>query len=397
MSAPSTTPARTRAGVHAGRGGRHRATTMRMATRPRPRLHATNVHGETSRSATFAAGNVAPQMTGVRRRSRPAVRARAARSGIAESSTLLRPVSAQPESKAPIAVIGAALDLGSGRRGVDMGPSAVRYAQLAERVQALGYDLDDRGNVGAGMVEALDVGDPSARYWDAIKRTCEELAGEVEAAARAGRIPLVIGGDHAVAIGTLGGLASAHGAPGGVIWFDAHSDINTPATSPSGNVHGMPLAIALGLADDDRFRSGRWPLPMIAEESTVLIGVRSVDEGERRRMSELGLKVFTMHDIDRYGMHRVVEEAIEITSTGPFVHISFDMDVVDPDQAPGVGTPVRGGITYREAHLAMELVAKHGMLTSLELVEVNPVLDEHNQTASLAVELACSAFGARIL
>ena len=306
-------------------------------------------------------------------------------------------MSAEPESKAPIAVIGAALDLGSGRRGVDMGPSAVRYAQLAERIGALGYELDDRGNVGAGMVEALDVGDPSARYWDAIKRTCEELAGEVATAARAGRVPLVIGGDHAIAIGTLGGLASAHGAPGGVIWFDAHTDINTPATSPSGNVHGMPLAIALGLADDDRFRSDRWPLPMIAEQSTVLIGVRSVDEGERRRMAELGLKVFTMHDIDRYGMHRVVEEAIEITSTGPFVHISFDMDVVDPDQAPGVGTPVRGGITYREAHLAMELVAKHGILTSLELVEVNPVLDEHNQTGSLAVELACSALGARIL
>ena len=266
-------------------------------------------------------------------------RARAGRSGIAESSTLLRPVSAQPEPKAPIAVIGAALDLGSGRRGVDMGPSAVRYAQLAERVEALGYELDDRGNVGAGMVEALDVGDPSARYWDAIKRTCEELAGEVAAATRAGRIPLVVGGDHAIAIGTLGGLASAHGAPGGVIWFDAHTDINTPATSPSGNVHGMPLAIALGLADDRRFRSDHWPLPMIAEGSTVLVGVRSVDEGERRRMSELGLKVFTMHDIDRYGMHRVVEEAIEITSTGPSCTSRSTWTSSTPTRRPASGRP----------------------------------------------------------
>ena len=294
-------------------------------------------------------------------------------------------------------MIGAALDLGSGRRGVDMGPSAIRYAQLGERIEEMGLPIHDHGNVRTGMVEALDQGDPSARYWSAIKRTCEELADHVAATVNDGEMPLVLGGDHSIAIGTLGGLAHAHGGPGGVIWFDAHTDINTPSTSPSGNVHGMPLAIALGLADEDRFRSDRWPLPMISEGATVLIGVRSVDEGERRRMAELGLKVFTMHDIDRYGMHRVVEEAIELTAGGPFVHISFDMDVVDPDQAPGVGTPVRGGITYREAHLAMELVAKHGILTSLELVEVNPVLDEHNQTASLAVELACSAFGARIL
>jgi arginase len=306
-------------------------------------------------------------------------------------------VSAEAPPKAPIAVIGAALDLGSGRRGVDMGPSAIRYARLAERIGALGYDLHDFGNVGAGMVEALDVGDPAARYWDAIKRTCEELAGQVGRAVRGGEIPLVLGGDHALAIGTLGGLAHAHDAAGGVIWFDAHTDINTPATSPSGNVHGMPLAIALGLADDERFQSGSWPLPMISEAATVLIGVRSVDDGERRRLRDLGVKVFTMHDIDRYGMHRVVDEAIEIASTAAFVHVSFDMDVVDPDQAPGVGTPVRGGITYREAHLAMELVAKHDKLTSLDLVEVNPVLDEHNATASLAVELACSALGARIL
>jgi arginase len=299
--------------------------------------------------------------------------------------------------KPSIAVIGAALDLGSGRRGVDMGPSAIRYAQLAERIGALGYELEDRGNVGAGMVEALDVGDPAARYWTAIKRTCEELAGEVGAVARDGRVPLVLGGDHAVAIGTLGGLAATHGKPGGVIWFDAHTDVNTPATSPSGNVHGMPLAIALGLTGDERFESDAWPVPMLAEDATVLIGVRSVDEGERRRLRELGVKVFTMYDVDRFGMHRVVEEAIEIASSAAFVHVSFDMDVVDPDQAPGVGTPVRGGITYREAHLGMELVAKHGILTSLELVEVNPVLDEHNATASLAVELACSALGARIL
>ena len=299
-----------------------------------------------------------------------------------------------------IRVIGVPLDLGQSRRGVDMGPSAVRVAGLEARLEELGHIVEDGGNVAVAIPEQKKAGDPHAKYLKEITATCTKEAELVVKTLEAGIVPLVLGGDHSVGAGTVSGVAEFYRRQNqkiGLIWIDAHTDINTPSTSPSGNVHGMPLAIALGLADEDRFRSDRWPLPMLSEGATVLIGVRSVDEGERRRMAELGLKVFTMHDIDRYGMHRVVEEAIELTAGGPFVHISFDMDVVDPDQAPGVGTPVRGGITYREAHLAMELVAKHGILTSLELVEVNPVLDEHNQTASLAVELACSAFGARIL
>jgi arginase len=264
-------------------------------------------------------------------------------------------------------------------------------------VTALGYRIDDHGNVDTRLAEALDEGDHSARYWPAIKMTCEQLAREVMRAVAAGERPLVLGGDHSIAVGTLGGLAAAYGGPGGVIWFDAHTDMNTPQTSPSGNVHGMPLAIALGLSDDERFKSDAWPLPMLTDGRTVLIGVRSVDEGEKRRLRELGVHVYTMYDIDRRGIDTIVEEAIELASGGAFLHVSLDMDVVDPEQAPGVGTPVRGGITYREAHLGMEILAKHGLASSLEVVEVNPVLDEHNATASLAVELVCSALGARIL
>jgi arginase len=309
----------------------------------------------------------------------------------------LRAVSSASDPARRIAVIGAALDLGSGRRGVDMGPSAIRYAQLSEQVTALGYTLADRGNVDTRLAEALDEGDPTSRYWDSIKTTCEQLAREVERVVEAGALPLVLGGDHSIAVGSLGGLAAAHGGPGGVIWFDAHTDMNTPDTSPSGNVHGMPLAIALGLSDDERFRSDAWPVPMLTDTRTVLIGVRSVDEGEKRRLREVGVHVFTMYDVDRRGIDTIVEEAIGLASGGAFLHVSLDMDVVDPEQAPGVGTPVRGGITYREAHLGMEILAKHGVVSSLEVVEVNPVLDEHNATASLAVELVCSALGARIL
>ena len=297
----------------------------------------------------------------------------------------------------PIGVIGAALDLGSGRRGVDMGPSAIRYAQLGERIEELGLSIHDHGNVRTAMSEAVDQGDPSARYWSAIKRTCEELADHVAATLGEGEMPLVLGGDHSIAIGTLGGLARFHGAPGGVLWLDAHSDINTPSTSPSGNVHGMPLAVALGLADDPRFEASAWPLPMIVPEHTVLVGIRSVDGGERTRLRDLGLRVFTMEDVDRRGMRDVMEEAIAIVAGGPFMHVSLDMDVLDPDQAPGVGTPVRGGITYREAHLAMEMLSTSGKVSSLEVVEVNPVLDERNATAALAVEMMLSALGARIL
>jgi arginase len=212
-----------------------------------------------------------------------------------------------------------------------------------------------------------------------------------------GEMPLVLGGDHSIAIGTLGGLARACGGPGGVVWLDAHTDINSPSTSPSGNVHGMPLAVALGLTGDERFEDLPWPTPMADDARTVLVGIRSVDRGERSQLRRVGVHVFTIADIDRLGMRAVMERAIELAAGGSFLHVSFDMDVLDPDQAPGVGTPVRGGITYREGHLAMEMLAESGLMSSLELVEVNPVLDERNATGSLAVELALSALGARII
>ena len=295
-----------------------------------------------------------------------------------------------------VGIIGAPLDLGAGgRRGVDMGPSAIRYAGLGERIGALGLRCVDRGNVEASLRERADPGDTRARYLGAIKITCEHVAARVAEAAREGLTPLVLGGDHSVAIGTLGGMASVHG-PGAVLWLDAHGDLNTPATTPSGNVHGMPLAAALGLAGPG-FESGAWALPAVEPGRVALIGTRSLDSGERELARELDLAVFTMSEIDRRGMEAVIRDALERMRGAAFVHVSLDMDAVDPDVAPGVGTPVRGGLSYREAHLAMELVAEAGVLDSLEVVEVNPILDHENETARLAVELAASALGARIL
>ena len=297
--------------------------------------------------------------------------------------------------KTTIAIIGAALDLGAGRRGVDMGPSAIRYAGLDARLSELGLGIVDWGNVETAVAEATSSGDPSARFLPEIKQACERVARRVAGAAREGRVPVVLGGDHSVALGTLGGLASARG-PGGVLWLDAHGDLNTPETSPSGNVHGMPLAAALGRAGPD-FASDVWPLPALDPERVVLVGVRSLDAGERSLVHETGIGVYTMTELDRRGVEAVVREALERVEGAAFVHVSLDMDVVDPDVAPGVGTPVRGGLSYREAHLAMELVAESGLLGSLEIVEVNPILDRENATAQLAVELAASAFGATIL
>jgi arginase len=294
-----------------------------------------------------------------------------------------------------VAIIGAELDLGAGRRGVDMGPSAIRYAGLGERLAALGIASEDRGNVYTEIRETADAGDPNARFLAPIRETCEQIADRVREAAERGLTPLVLGGDHSVAIGSIGGLASLHG-PGGVLWFDAHGDLNTPETTPSGNVHGMPLAAALGRAGA-AFESERWPLPSVDPERVALIGVRSLDPGEREVVKETGVAVYTIADVDRRGVEPVLAEALERVSGAPFVHISVDLDVVDPDVAPGVGSPVRGGFSYREAHLMMELVAESGLLSSLELVEVNPILDHENETARLAVELAASALGARIL
>jgi arginase len=303
-------------------------------------------------------------------------------------------VSFQPPRR-KVAVIGATLDLGAGRRGVDMGPSAIRYAGLAARLAGLGYEYVDLGNVETAVAEATDAGDEHARFLPQIKETSERVAQLVWRAARDGFFPVVLGGDHSVSLGTLSGLQEVHG-PGGTIWIDAHGDLNSPETSPSGNVHGMVLAAALGLAGD-RFRGEGWGLPALEQGRVALVGVRALDEGERELLGKLDAKVFTMSDVDRLGVERAIREALTHVAGPGFVHVSLDMDAIDPDVAPGVGTPVRGGLSYREAHLAMELVAESGLASSLDVVEVNPVLDRENETGKLAVELVASALGARIL
>jgi arginase len=299
------------------------------------------------------------------------------------------------ETLAPVAVIGAGLDLGAGRRGVDMGPSAIRYAGLDDRIVQLGRRCEDWGDVETAVAEATEVGDERVRYLPAIKETLGRVAELVARAVEGGYLPLVLGGDHSVALGSLGGLARARG-PGGVLWLDAHGDLNRPSTSPSGNVHGMPLAAALGLAGDE-FASDAYPLPAVDPRRVALVGVRSLDPGERELLAELDARVFTMSDLDRIGVEPAMREALDHVTGDGFVHLSLDLDVLDPDVAPGVGTPVRGGLSYREAHLAMELVAESRIVTALEIVEVNPILDRENQTAKLAVELVASALGARIL
>jgi arginase len=294
-----------------------------------------------------------------------------------------------------VAIIGAALDLGQNRRGVDMGPSAIRYAGLEERLVSLGFSVRDHGNVSTPEPEATPLEDERARYLTEIKLACERVAVLVAEEASRGSIPLVLGGDHSVALGTIGGLASARGV-GGVLWIDAHSDVNTPATSPSGNVHGMPLAAALGLAGA-RFESDSWPLPALDARRVAIIGARELDDGERTILHDAGVRVFTMSEIDRIGVERAVREALDRVAGPGFVHVSLDMDALDPEIAPGVGTPVLGGLTYREAHLALELVAESGLAGSLEVVEVNPILDRENTTALTAVELVASALGKTII
>ena len=294
-----------------------------------------------------------------------------------------------------VAIIGAALDLGAGRRGVDMGPSAIRYAGLEERLSGLGYECVDWGNVETAVLEATEEQDERARYLPEILAACGQVAGLVRRARAEGALPLVLGGDHSVALGTLGGLAHEDGV-GGVLWIDAHGDLNTPETSPTGNVHGMPLAAALGLANG-RFQNGALALPAVDPARVAIVGLRSVDVHERERIRDLGIATYTMSDIDRIGLEHAVRESLDRIRGAGFVHVSLDMDALDPEVAPGVGTPVRGGLSYREAHLALELVAESGLVGSLEVVEVNPILDRENATASLAVELVASALGKTIL
>jgi arginase len=300
------------------------------------------------------------------------------------------------EAAREVAVIGGTLDLGAGRRGVDMGPSAIRYAGLEQQLtEKLHVRVADEGNVISPVVETAEVGDERARYLPQILDLCDRVAQLVEGAARRGAMPLVLGGDHSVALGSLVGMALARGA-GGVVWVDAHGDLNTPETSPTGNVHGMVLAAALGLAGD-AFRRDTWALPAVESGKIALVGVRSLDDGERELLKTIDAKVFTMSEVDRIGVEPCMREALAHASGAGFLHVSLDMDAVDPDYAPGVGTPVRGGLSYREAHLAMETVAEFGATDSMDVVEVNPVLDRENATGQLAVELVASALGARIL
>jgi arginase len=295
---------------------------------------------------------------------------------------------------ARVAIIGAALDLGAGRRGVDMGPSAIRYAGLQNRLVRAGIEVEDRGNVKAPLAETRAGGPERARFLPEILETCQRVGSEVERARADGLLPLILGGDHSIAMGTLSGLAAS--GPGGVLWLDAHGDLNTPETTPSGNVHGMPLAAALGLCGAEFSRNGL-RLPVVDPQRVALVGVRSLDPGEQEVVRELELAVYTISDLDRRGVQPVIDEALARVTGGSFVHVSVDLDVVDPEVAPGVGDPVRGGLSYREAHLALELVAEAGVLDSLELVEVNPIRDHENTTAALAVGLAASALGVRIL
>jgi arginase len=282
-----------------------------------------------------------------------------------------------------------------------MGPSAMRVAGLEARLEALGHQVTDGGNIRVEIAETQASGSSKAQYLAEITETCSRTADVVLKTLEEGLTPLLLGGDHSLAAGSVSGVSEFNRRQGqkiGLVWIDAHTDINTPQTSPSGNVHGMPLAALLGLGPEPLANIYGYA-PKVAAENTVLVGVRDIDALERANIRQAGVThVYTMRDIDERGMRAVMEEALAAAGSGTAgYHVSLDMDWIDPEDAPGVGTPVRGGATYREAHLAMEILADHGRLLSFEMVEVNPVIDEHNRTADLAVELACSAFGKKIL
>ncbi len=298
-------------------------------------------------------------------------------------------------------IIGVPLDLGGGRRGVDMGPSAFRIAGLGDKLAALGFGVRDQGNLAVPVRETLQPGDPTKKYIAEISRVCGELYDTSLASLRGGAFPIVLGGDHSLGAGSVAAAAAfareSSRQPLGLLWVDAHGDMNTPATSPSGNVHGMPLAALLGPEPHELSTIGGF-FPTVSPAHTVLMGVRNLDDREKELVRASGVHVFTMKDIDRQGMAAIAERAVELASAGTAgLHVSFDMDVCDPSIAPGVGTPVKGGFDYREAHLLMEILADSGRLRSLDLVEVNPTLDIRNTTAELGTELALSALGLKIL
>ncbi len=297
-------------------------------------------------------------------------------------------------------VLGVPMDLGSGRRGVDMGPSAIRIAGVEARLRELGHEVVDEGDIAIKNMEELKVGDVRARYLGEIARAATVACRKIDRILTKGHFPLVLGGDHSIAVGTVSGIASVcrrQGKKLGLLWVDAHGDINTPESSPSGNIHGMPVAALLGHGPAKLTGIGG-KAPKVDPANIALVGIRSLDEGEKHRLKAMGVQVHTMSDIDRHGIHRVMKKALaRITDGTDYVHVSFDLDAVDPTVAPGVGTPVKGGLDYREAHLIMELLHDSGVMTSLELVEVNPILDQGNASAVFAVELVQSAFGKKIL
>ena len=302
--------------------------------------------------------------------------------------------------KRSIDIIGVPVDLGAGRRGVDMGPSAIRIADLEPRLEQLGHKVQDIGDLDVMIPETQKVGEGKLRYKVPILAACQELCEKVEKSLEKSRLPLVLGGDHSIAIGSVAGSSNYFARQGdalGLIWFDAHGDANTPETTPSGNIHGMSLAIAMGLGDPDLVQLGG-RTPKVLPRNIVLIGIRDLDLGERDTLKKSGVTVYTMRDVDERGMRDVVDEAIRIASDNTAgIHLSFDLDVVDPEDAPGTGTPVWGGITYREAHLALEMLADRAQIVAIDLVEVNPVLDTQNMTGILAAELAQGVLGKRIL
>lgn len=299
--------------------------------------------------------------------------------------------------KKQISIIGVPMDLGQSRRGVDMGPSAIRYAGVVERLEKLNYEIHDMGDIEIGRPSKdEEVNDGNLKYLRAVSEASDKLALEVNRVIESKSFPLIFGGDHSIAIGTLAGI-SKHYKNLGVIWYDAHGDLNTSETSPSGNIHGMPLAVSLGIGHPALINIAGYS-PKVRPENIVIIGARSLDEGERVLIREKGIKVYTMHEIDRLGMTKVMEEAVSyLKSKTDGVHLSLDLDGLDPSDAPGVGTPVLGGISYRESHLAMEILEESNIITSAEFVEVNPILDERNKTATVAVALMGSLFGEKLL
>jgi arginase len=305
-----------------------------------------------------------------------------------------------PKETRTVALVGVPMDLGGGRRGVDMGPSAVRIAGIEEGVRGLGLEFVDRGNVAVPEPPSRVPLDPRARFLPEIAQCCRDLRARVESILEEGHFPMVVGGDHSIAVGTVAALSSFYHRRKkkiGLIWFDAHGDMNTPETTESGNIHGMPLASCLGRGAPELTRIGE-RFPMVDPKRAVLIGVRSLDAGERKVIRESGMTVFTLRDIDMHGIHKVMRSAIEIATKGTAgFHLTFDLDGTDPSVAPGVGTPVPGGTTLRESHLIMEHAAESGKMLGLEMTEINPILDNKNATALVAVELALSALGKAVL